>query len=39
MTLAGCGKTMSSYNAILFVHDRLDMPIFVRIYAADDATF
>jgi hypothetical protein len=25
-------------NAILFVHDRRDMQIFVRIHAADDAT-
>jgi hypothetical protein len=29
---------MSSQNAILFVHDRRDMQIFVRIHA-DDATF
>ena len=37
-TLAGGGETMSSQNAILFVHDPRDMQIFVRIHAADDAT-
>jgi hypothetical protein len=30
---------MSSQNAILFVHDRRDVQIFVRIHAADDAKF
>jgi hypothetical protein len=29
---------MSSQNAILFVHDRRDMQIFVRIHAPDGAT-
>jgi hypothetical protein len=29
---------MSSQNATLFVHDRRDMQIFVRIHAADGAT-
>ena len=38
IALAGRGETMSSQNAILFVHDRRDMQIFVRIHAADDAT-
>ena len=37
-TLAGGGETMSSQNAIVFVHDRRDMQTFVRIHAADDAT-
>jgi hypothetical protein len=26
-------------DAILFVHDRRDMQVIVRIHAADDATF
>jgi hypothetical protein len=38
IALAGRGETMSSQNAILFVHDHRDMQIFMRIHAADGAT-
>ena len=38
IALAGRGETMSFENTILFVHDRRDMQIFVRIHAADDPT-